>query len=57
MWKRIFKLNDSMIVSINMEALNSIDYFKCMQHTGQRPVTHNTAPSRRIRWLYAYPTN
>jgi len=27
---------------------NSIDYYKCMQHTGLRPVTHHTTPSHRI---------
>ena len=26
---------------------NSIDYFKCVQHTGQSPVTHHTTPSHR----------
>jgi hypothetical protein len=36
---------------------NSDDYFKCAKHTGLRPVTHHTTPSRRIGWLYTYPTN
>jgi hypothetical protein len=26
---------------------NSIDYFKCVQHTGQNPETHHTTPSHR----------
>ncbi len=26
----------------------SIDYFKCLQHTGQRPETHHTPPSHRV---------
>ena len=31
--------------------------FKCMQHTGLRPVTHHTTPSHKIGWLYTYPTD
>jgi len=30
-----------------METKNSIDYFKCVQHAGQSPVTHHTTPSHR----------
>jgi hypothetical protein len=29
---------------------NSIDYFKCVQHTGHSPETHHTTPSRR-EWV------
>jgi len=36
---------------------NSDDYFKYVQHSGQRPVTHHTTPYCSIGWLYTYPTN
>ena len=28
----------------------------CVQHTGQRPVTHHNTPSQKIGWLYTYRT-
>ncbi len=33
---------------------NSIDYFKCMQHAGQNPVTHHTTPSHRDKVTIDY---
>ncbi len=60
----IIALKDSNVVAFSIndifktppEPNTSIDYFKCVQHTGQRPETHHTPPSRPQGLCdYAYP--
>ena len=41
------KLIPASILIGNIFQVKPIDYFKCVQHTGQRPETHHTTPSHR----------